>query len=195
MLAYFTARIRTMLEALSLRVVRQCLAMLAIGLLLTGLMACTASGEKIHSKPGTTTKIILTRHAERTSVTKVLTPKGQQRARDLVTAVEGLDVVAIYCPDLERNLDTARPLAQHLGIDITVKPAKSTPLVRDIVADMLDNHAGKTVLWVGNVGNLNEMYWHLDGDGDGPIVYGDLFVITVPEQGPTSIEKRRFGSD
>ena len=159
-----------MAEPVSLRVSKLFLVILTACLLVTGLVACAINESKVHSSPGTTTKIVLTRHAERTTVSKILTPKGHQRARDLVSAVEGLDITAIYSPDLERNIDTARPLAKHLGIDITVTPAKSTPLVKEIVADMLKNHAGKTVLWVGNVGNLNEMYWHLGGDGDGPVV-------------------------
>ncbi len=181
-------------DPVSLRITRYFSVMFTVCLLVASLVACAIIDSKVHSSPGTTTKIILTRHAERTQVTKVLTAKGQQRARDLVSAVEGLDVAAIYSPDLERNLDTARPLAKHLGIEITVQPAKSTPLVNQIVDDMLKRHAGKTVLWVGNVANLNEMYWRLGGDGDGPIVYGDLFIVTVPDRGPVTIEKRRFGS-
>jgi hypothetical protein len=59
---------------------------------------------------------------------------------------------------------------------------------------MLQRHVGKTVLWVGNVSNLRAMYWRLGGDGEGPIGYGDLFIVTVPDSGPTSIEKRHYGA-
>jgi hypothetical protein len=38
------------------------------------------------------------------------------------------------------------------------------------------------------------MYWRLGGDGEGPIGYGDLFIVTVPDSGPTSIEKRHYGA-
>lgn len=119
-----------------LRIARYVPALFAIGLLAGSLVACATADSKVQSRPGTTTTIILTRHAERTQVTKVLTAKGQQRARDLVGAVDGLEVAAIYSPDLERNLDTVRPLAKHLGIEISVQPASSTPLVDQIVDDM-----------------------------------------------------------
>lgn len=183
-----------MTEAVALGIARYVPALFAICLLTGSLGAGATTDNGVHSRPGTTTTIILTRHAERTQVTKVLTEKGQQRARDLVGAVADLEVAAIYSPDLERNLDTVRPLAKHLGIEISVQPASSTPLVDQIVDDMLERHAGKTVLWVGNVANLRAMYWRLGGDGEGPIGYGDLFIVTLPDTGPASIEKRRYGA-
>ena len=183
-----------MTEAVSMRIARYVSAVFVICLLAGSLVAFATADDKLQSRPGTTTTIILTRHAERTQVTKVLTEKGRQRARDLVGAVAGREIVAIYSPDLERNLDTARPLAEHLGIEITVQPANSTPLVDQIVDDMLKRHAGKTVLWVGNVANLSAMYWHLGGDGEGPIGYGDLFIVTLPDTGPATVEKRHYGA-
>lgn len=166
-----------------------------LALLLAGPAGCSSMAGSVSSEQGTTTTVIMTRHAERTQVSKVLTAKGHQRARDLVTVLEGHDLAAIYSPDLERNLDTVKPLAEARGITITVKPAKSTPLVDDIVDEMLSTWPGGTVLWVGNVDNLQKMYWRLGGDGDGPIVYGDLFFMTVRDDGTTEIEKTRFGSD
>ena len=141
---------------------------LAVVLLLSGWVVASAGGSA-QSVTGTETSIIMVRHAERTEITKVLTGKGQARAQDLVEAAADMNISAIYSPDLERNLDTVKPLAQHLGIDITVTPAKSTPLVNQIVDEMLDKHAGKTILWVGNVDNLRKMYWRLGGNGEGPI--------------------------
>lgn len=192
--ALSAARNQVMTETVSLRIARYVPALFAMCLLAGSLVACATAGSGVHSRPGTTTTIILTRHAERTEVTKVLTAKGQQRARDLVGAVEGLEVAAIFSPGLERNLDTVRPQAKHLGIEITVQPANSTPLVDQIVDDMLEWHAGKTVLWVGNVSNLRKMYWRLGGDGEGPIGYGDLFIVTLPDTGPATIEKRHYGA-
>ena len=185
---------QAMSEPVSLRIARYIPTLFAMCLLAGSLVASATADSKVHSRPGTTTTIILTRHAERTEVTKVLTAKGHQRARDLVGAVAGLKVAAIYSPDLERNLDTVRPLAKHLGIGITVQPANSTPLVDQIVDDMLERHAGKTVLWVGNVSNLHKMYWRLGGDGEGPIGYGDLIIVTLPDRGPATIEKRHYGA-
>jgi len=184
---------------------------LVLVLLLSGWVA-VCFGETVQSGAGTETSIIMVRHAERTALTKVLTEKGRKRAQDLVKAAADLNITAIYSPDLERNLDTAKPLAQaiyspdlernldtakplaqYLGLEITITPEKSTPLVDQIVDEMLDKHSGETILWVGNVSNLRKMYWRLGGDGEGPIEYGDLFIMKIPAKGPVKIEKTRFG--
>jgi hypothetical protein len=151
------------------------------------------SGGAHQAVAGTGTSIIMIRHAERTEITKTLTVEGHVRAQDLVKAVADMNISAIYSPDLERNLDTVKPLAQHLGIEVTVTPTESTPLVNQIVDEMLDKHAGKTVLWVGNMDNLRKMYWRLGGDGEGPIEYGDLFIMKITENAPVSIVKTHFG--
>ena len=165
---------------------------LVLVMLLSGwLGAC--SGGPVRTDATIETRIIMVRHAERTTITKVLTEKGRARARDLVQAVADMNITAIYSPDLERNLDTVKPLAQHLGIEITVTPEQSFPVVDQIVDDMLVKHSGETILWVGNVDNLRKMYWRLDGDGEGPIEYGDLFIMTIPVKGPVNIVKTHFG--
>ena len=54
--------------------------------------------------------------------------------------------------------------------------------------------AARTVVWVGNVsGNLQAVYWTLGGTGTGPVEYGDLFVMTIPDQGKARVVKKRFG--
>jgi hypothetical protein len=162
-------------------------------LLFSGSLTGCAGGA-VHSKPGTATTVILIRHAERTDITKVLTDKGHERAQALVEAVGDMNITAIYSPNLERNLDTVRPLADHLGIAITIKPKISMPRVNEIVNEMLTLHSGETVLWVGNVsGNLGSIYWRLGGKGDGPFNYGEMFILTVPDQGPTRVVKTRYG--
>lgn len=169
-----------------------CYPLIALAALL--LAGCAATDGRVFSQPGTTTTLIMTRHAERLMTDGQLTAKGHQRARNLVGALAGFDIAAIYCTDLDRNRDTARPLATATGIEVTLTPPDSTPLVEEIVADMLANYNGKTVVWIGNVGNLNEMYWHLGGSGDGPVVYGDIFVITIPDQGPVQIDRRTYSA-
>ncbi len=151
-------------------------------------------GAALHSKPGTTTTVILIRHAEKTEA-GTLSPQGHARAQALVDAVGGMDIEVIYSPNLRRNLDTVKPLADHLGIDITLTPKVSLPMVGKICQEILSTHAGKVVLWVGNVsGNLQGIYARLGGEGKGPLKYGQLFILSVPDQGPTLVEKRTFGN-
>lgn len=143
------------------------------------------------AQQGTETTVILIRHAERTTVTKELTEEGHQRARALVDAVGDMNIVAIYSPNLRRNLDTVRPLAEHKGIEIT---ALDKPTVQQVVKTLLDKHPGETVLWVGNTTNLDGIYSLLGGSGDPPDNYGDLFILTVYDAGDTKVIKRTFGS-
>lgn len=161
---------------------------LCIALAISGaLVSCTT---RVHSKSGTETTIILTRHAERTMITKVLTERGHARAKDLVKTVGGMKITAIFSPDLVRNLDTVRPLAKHLGIDITVVSSK--PEGDEVVKAMLTKHAGETVLWVGNTTNLSGIYYALGGEGEAPDNFGDLFILKIKDQGFPEVIKKRY---
>ncbi|MHC4890173.1 MAG: hypothetical protein ACYTEO_12010, partial [Planctomycetota bacterium] len=94
----------------------------------------------------------------------------------------------------ERNLDTVKPLANHFGIDITLTPKISLPRVNKILNEILTKHAGGVVLWVGNIsGNLQAVYSRLGGTGKGPLKYGDLDILTVPDKGPVKVIKSRYG--
>jgi hypothetical protein len=111
-----------------------------------------------------------------------------------VAAVSGMGITAIYSPDVARNLDTVRPLAAYLGVEITITPRVSILAAKDIAKEILSKHAGGVVVYVGNVtGNLYAVYHQLGGTGTAPEEYGDLAILTVPDQGPVKVERRRFG--
>ena len=159
------------------------------------LLGCSVAyaGSKTPSKPGTTTTVLLIRHAERDNFFNI-TAQGRERAKALVDTVSDMGITAIYSPDLERNLDTVRPLARHLGINITLTPRISKPTVDKIVGKILNNHVGEVVLLVGNgSGNLRSLHQRLGGTGDGPYQYGDLYIYKIPEQGPVVVVKSRYG--
>jgi hypothetical protein len=147
-----------------------------------------------HPKSETTTTVILIRHAERDNFFNI-TAQGRERAKALVGTVSDMDITAIYSPDLDRNLDTVRPLARHLGIDITLMPRIAKPMIDKIVGEIFANHVGEVVLLVGNgSGNLRELHQRLGGTGEGPYQYGDLYIYTIPVQGPVIVVKSRYGS-
>lgn len=149
---------------------------------------------QVNSKSGTTTTIILTRHADRDKKVNHLNALGKQRAQALVEAVNGRGVTAIYSPDERRNLESAQPLSKHLGIAITVKPTNSILYTNEIVTEILDKHAGGVVVWAGNAsGNLQTLFRRLGGTGHAPVEYGDLFIMTVPDQGPVKIVRLKYG--
>jgi hypothetical protein len=161
-------------------------------LLCTYSVGCTAPEED--TKPGTKTTVILIRHVERDNFF-VVTAEGHARAKALVDALSDMDITAIYSPDLERNLDTVKPLAHHLNIDITLTPRLSESTINEIVNDILSRHRGEAILLVGNgSGNLREIHQRLGGTGEGPYTYGDMFIYTIPAHGPVTVKKSRYGS-
>ncbi len=169
------------------------LILLANIILLIGCLVISI-GSTQDANSGTTTIVILIRHAERDNFF-ILTAQGRERAKALVDAVGDMGITAIYSPDLERDLDTVTPLANYLGIDITLTPRISKPMVDKIVDDILAKHTGEVVLLVGNgSGNLRAIHHRLGGAGDGPYPYGDLFIYIIPDQGPVKITKSRYGS-
>jgi hypothetical protein len=142
-----------------------------------------------HSEPGTTTTIILTRHGDRDPLAEELNDKGRLRAAALVEAVAGMNITAIYSPDLKRNLDTAQPLAKHLGIKVQVLGTSKN----EVTTTILTRHPGETVIWIGNSGNLKGIYSLLRGKGAPPITYGDLYIVEVKDSGDPVVTKKRYG--
>jgi len=180
------------IRAINMRPVIRLLILAVVFWFVGGWPGCT--GPKLHSEPETSTTVILIRHAERDNFF-ILTPQGHKRARALVDAVSDMGITAIFSPDLERNLDTVAPLANHLGIDITFTPRISSTLVDQIVREIIAKHTGEVVLLVGNgSGNLRSLHHRLGGTGEGPYQYGDLYIYTIPVQGPVTVIKSRYGS-
>lgn len=162
-----------------------------LSIILMATMGCM--GARVHAKPGTSTTVILIRHADRDDIGH-LTSQGHARAKALIDTVGHMGIAAIYSPNLERNIDTVKPLAEHLGIPITLKPKISMPKAYDIAKELVTQHAGSVVLWVGNVsGNLEAIHYRLGGKGEGPTKYGQLFIMTVRDEGPTKVVKSHFG--
>jgi hypothetical protein len=164
-----------------------------VSLLLLGAVTGCATGV-VHSKPGTTTTVILIRHGDINEQSEVLNERGRERAQALVDAVRDMRITAIYSPDVRRNLDTVRPLAKQRGIEITLTPVVSLLVAKEISQEIVTKHAGGVVLWVGNrSGNLQAVYQHLGGTGTGPVEYGDLYIMTIPDQGEAKVVKKHFG--
>jgi hypothetical protein len=164
--------------------------------LLVLMVACNVPTPPIISQPGTTTTIIMVRHAERDPGTDPpLNVEGQARAQALAKMLGENGVTAIYTVDYLRNRQTVQPLADKLGltpaiVDVT-QLADTKTLAKVLVTEWLTKHAGGVVLWVGNVGSpalgtngsLEDIYRLLGGTGAAPNRYQDLTIIVVPEQG------------
>ncbi len=176
---------------------------LACGLALVLVSGCNT--EPVNAQPGTTTTLILVRHAERDSgADPPLNAEGQVRAQALKDALSENGVTAIYCTDLLRNRQTVQPLADEL--DLT--PRLVTPLVYadipgasdQIVNEILRDHAGGTVLFCGNIGSVfgtpgitEGIYRRLGGTGRPPGRYQDLYIVVVPDEGAARFIKTTYG--
>ena len=182
----------------------------AIGFLLLIILACSGASQQsalpVKSAPGTQTTFILVRHAERAKEQgkSALRPAGIVRAQALADVLEDKGVNVIYSPDRGRNRETVEPLAKRLGLTVNLVPEKqlaNTQAFADQFVNMvLSDHAGETVLWVGNKspvgiwgGNLKEIFKRLGGEGDPPSKYDDLFFVVVTDSGALNVTKTTYG--
>ena len=107
-------------------------------LLLGTLAACTAPDQV---KMPASTRLILLRHAERAGLD--LNKQGHARSELLIRALADVHIDAIYSPRLQRNLDTVAPLAASRDLPTD-----------NLAARLMADGAGKTIVWVGNKGNI-----------------------------------------
>ena len=155
----------------------------------------------IQSAPGTTTTVIILRHAGKDmNVDRPdpgLTWQGRIRAKALVEVVGNKGVTAIYCTNLRRNRETVQPLADHLGLkpNLVSKSRLYHPekLARELLDEFVTKHAGDVVVWVGNMRNIKEMYKLVDGTGSPPTKYGTLCTVVIPDRTPPRIKKETYG--
>jgi hypothetical protein len=164
--------------------------------LLVVLVGCGFVTPPIVSQPGTTTTIIMVRHAERDpGYDPPLNAEGMARAQKLADVLGQNGVTAIYATDYERNRQTAAPLATKLGLTVgliaVTELTNTQALASNLATEFLGKHAGGVVLLVGNVGSptfgtrgvLEDMYRLFGGTGDAPNRYQDMTIIVVPESG------------
>ncbi len=143
---------------------------------------CVSGSRNLALAPGST--LIVVRHSDRDG--ENLSDLGHRRSRALVRALEGFDIAAIHAPGIQRNLDTAAPLseARQLPVERIPQEAPTGPLVA--------RGAGRTVIWIGNKGNIRTIWDDLNLPEPAPLDYGDLHIIRADADGRVSVERRRF---
>lgn len=146
-------------------------------------LGSTARADTVAIPDGT--QLIILRHADRTG--EELNSKGLARAAALPNALKGYSITTIFSPGFKRNLDTAAPLAAATGLDVTRIPAAGA------AARMMALSAGKTVVWVGNQGNLAQIWEDLGAPGVAPLNYGDLFFVTPGADGTPKVRREYWG--
>jgi broad specificity phosphatase PhoE len=146
------------------------------------------------------TVVLIVRHAEKASEAddSPLTDVGAQRAQELARVAADAGVSAIYTTQFVRNRETARPLAERLGIAVTEVPVNlqapgdyGKTLARQIV----EQHPGQTVLVVGHSNTIASIIEGLTGRSPqtSGVEYQDLFIVTLPPSGPPHVIKAQYG--
>lgn len=145
--------------------------------------ACTGGPLGLAMAPNSV--LIVTRHADREG--DDLTAKGRQRARALVDALDGMPLDAIYAPGIKRNFDTAAPLAAARGFAVHRIPQEAP------TAALMQAGAGKSVIWIGNKGNIATIWKDLGLSDPAPLAYGDLHILRSDSDGKLTLDRRRYG--
>ena len=136
---------------------------LAASLLTIMLIGCSPTADTVSATDSTTdtpTTIYMVRHAEKVNEDNPdpsLTTAGFARAEALKAALIDASVDAIIVSDLQRTQLTAKPLAEHLGlqmivipIDLAAKERGIEQYVQGVVEEINNNWSGKEVLVVSH---------------------------------------------
>lgn len=142
------------------------------------------------------TTILLVRHAEKEGAGRdpVLSKKGSERADNLRKKLSGYSIKEIYSTPFKRTLNTAKPTADALGIEIKeYMPQKDMSQFLDSI---IEENRGHTVLIVGHSNTTPILVNQLIGEDKLTALneddYGDLFIVTVSKTGEGKLELDKF---
>ena len=133
-----------------------------------------------------TGRLILVRHADRDSGELLLNDRGKVRALALPGAIADISLDVIAISDFQRNKDTAAPLAADRGLMPVILPVDS-----DLANALAQLANDSDAIWIGNVGNLAEIWDAFRLSGRPPIDYGQIAVLTA-EDGSWDVRWRQF---
>jgi broad specificity phosphatase PhoE len=127
--------------------------------------------------------VILVRHAEKNiepeNPDPDLSPAGQLRAQELMRMLSSSGITAIYATQYHRTQQTARPLAERLGLPVTqIDAANSAELLRRIRS----NNPGGVALVVGHNNTVPQTVNALSG-GSLPVIpeneFDNMYVVKL----------------
>ncbi|MCP4204670.1 MAG: histidine phosphatase family protein [bacterium] len=164
-----------------------------IGLIATVLLSALVP-DCAHGDAQRATTVIVVRHAEKQQAEDDpgLTLAGEERSHRLRDLTLEAGVTAVFASQFRRTQATVRPLAEALGLEIAIADAGDTPA---LVTKILSDHRGGIVVVAGHSNTVPGIVAALGAPEPGPIDesdYGNLFIVTVPEDGPASALSLRF---
>lgn len=144
------------------------------------------------------TTVILVRHAEKVidpnNPDVDLNPAGQARAQELARIFGDAGITAIYATQYKRTQETVKPLAEKLGVPVTVVNSKDTA---DLLVKIRAANSGQTVFVAGHNNTVPEIIRALGGP-EYPTIpeseYDNLFIVTVYRTGQAKVVKMKYGA-
>ncbi len=140
--------------------------------------------------------IILVRHAERSSAMSadaLLSPAGEERARQLAQVLKDAKIQRIYVTELRRTQQTAEPIAARLHLKPIVIAEKDTDALIDELRKAGDDEA---VLVVGHTDTVPLIIDRLGGGPAPPFrdaEYDRLTVLCTGNNGKAHSVTLRYG--
>ena len=148
-----------------------------------------------------TTTMIFVRHAEKEATAgddPGLSAAGQRRVAELSRQLVDADVVAgvdaVYSTPYRRTQDTAKGVADALGLPIfTYDPSDNEAVLEAI----LKKHKGKIILVVGHSNTVPTLIADLGASKKVPEIqegeYDNIYIISIPWFGKTKTIRLRYG--
>lgn len=148
-----------------------------------------------------TTTVIFVRHAEKASMPEDdpgLTPAGQRRVAELTRQLVDADVVAgvdaVYSTPFRRTEETARPVADALGLPLYSYDAADTEAIME---NIVKDHKGKIILVVGHSNTLPALIGNMGASKKVPEIaeneYDNIYIVSIPWFGKTKTIRLRYG--
>lgn len=163
--------------------------------LLAALAAVIWAGPLAAQQPDSPSLVVLVRHAERvddSASDPELTPAGMDRAEALAELLADAGITRIHSTDTRRTRDTARPLADALGLEIE----SWNPRDLDAMAAWLQSRSGRHLV-VGHSNTTDELAIALGGESYGSIVeaweYDRLYLLSPAPEGSMVTTLLRYG--
>jgi broad specificity phosphatase PhoE len=144
--------------------------------------------------------IFVVRHAEKVSESdQRLTEAGRARAARLAQMLRDSEVTAIFATDTERARDTAKPLAEKLGLKIELYDVgggmAGSVDAKNFAGRLAREHSGDVVLVVAHSNTIPELLKAL-GCAEAVTIaaaeYDNLFVIVPKGGGPATLVRLRY---
>ena len=147
-----------------------------------------------------TTLVLLVRHGEKAAAPAddpPLNEAGMARAQALKAALADAGVQHVIATPRRRTGDTARPLAEALGLTPELVPLSAGATHISAVADAVRRRAGEVVLVVGHSNTVPAIVGALGGPKLPDLCdaqYATLYVLAVPASGPARLVRSQYGA-